>query len=222
MPEVMPLRAGPIAHNAALSPGPADMEKRYDREYFERWYRTPDQRAERRTLLARKVALAVAMAEYHLGRPVRSVLDVGCGEGVWRAPLLGLRPKLYYLGLDSSEYAIVRYGRPRNLRLVSFGQLAELRLDRSFDLLVCSDVMHYLPAAELRRGLSGFAELCHGVAFLETFCKGDAAEGDEHDFHARPATFYRKAFAAAGFAFCGSHCWLSPSLRDGTVALETG
>lgn len=207
-------------HNAALPREYRSMEKHYDRDYFERWYRAPDQRAERRALLARKVALAVAMTEYHLGRPVRSVLDVGCGEGAWRAPLRRLRPKLYYLGVDSSEYAIVRYGRQRNLRLVSFGQLAELRFDRSFDLLVCSDVMHYLPAAELKRGLSGFAELCHGVAFLETFCKGDAAEGDQHGFHARPPGFYRKAFAAAGFAFCGSHCWLAPGLRQDAVALE--
>lgn len=197
------------------------MQKRYDQAYFDHWYRAPEQRTDRRGLLARKAALAVAMAEYHLGRPIRSVLDVGCGEGAWRAPLLKLRPKLHYLGLDNSEYAVARHGRQRNLRLVSFGQLAELRFDRSFDLLVCSDVMHYLPAAELKRGLSGFAELCHGVAFLETFCKGDAAEGDEHGFHARPAAFYRKAFAAAGFAFCGSHCWLSPALRMDAVALET-
>lgn len=198
------------------------MTKTYDRNYFDQWYRRPGEQAERRGLLARKVAMAVTVAEYHLGRPIRSVLDVGCGEGVWRAPLLKLRPKLHYLGLDSSDYAVARYGRSRNLRRVPFGQLAELRFDRSFDLLVCSDVMHYLSTKELRRGLSGFAELCHGVAFLETFCHEDATEGDEVDFQPRPAAFYRKAFAKAGFAFCGSHCWLSPALRGHAVALEIG
>ncbi len=31
------------------------------------------------------LALAVAVAEYHLERPIRTVLDIGCGEGAWRA-----------------------------------------------------------------------------------------------------------------------------------------
>jgi len=68
------------------------MSKHYDQIYFDRWYRTPRQRVGLRSLLERKVALAVAVAEYHLDHRVQSVLDVGCGEGAWRAPLL----KLFY------------------------------------------------------------------------------------------------------------------------------
>ena len=196
------------------------MTKQYDRRYFDRWYREDDAGVGRGALLRRKVALAVAMAEHYLGRPLRSVLDVGCGEGAWRAPLLKLRPKLAYLGVDSSEYAVARYGSRRNLRLVHFSQLRELRLGAPVDLLVCADVLHYLPAADLRRGLSGFAELCHGVAYIETYCRGDAVEGDKHGFMPRSAAFYRRAIAVAGFAACGSHAYLSPSLAAGAVALE--
>ena len=65
------------------------MDKHYDQAYFQRWYRREDIGGSAR--LARKVAMAVAMAEYYLERPIRSVLDVGCGEGAWRAPLLKLR-----------------------------------------------------------------------------------------------------------------------------------
>ena len=50
------------------------MAKRYDQSYFDRWYRRGGIGGARR--LARKVALAVATAEYHLERPLRSVLDV--------------------------------------------------------------------------------------------------------------------------------------------------
>ena len=124
--------------------------KVYDRRYFDRWYRTPRQRTGLRSLLERKVALALAVAEYHLGHPVRSVLDVGCGEGAWRAPLLKARPKLHYLGVDASEYAVARHGMRRNLKLARFGQLAELRFGAPVDLLVCADVLHYLDAAEIR------------------------------------------------------------------------
>src|SRR5690606_1708598 len=194
------------------------MEKRYDREYFHRVYRHGDIGGRQR--LARKVALAVATAEYHLERPLRSVLDVGCGEGAWRAPLLKLRPKLQYLGFDSSEYAITRYGRSRNLHFARFADFEQLCPCPPVDLLVCSDVLHYLPARELDRGLPGLAELCGGVAFLETFGREDQAEGDEHDFKQRPATFYRRRFEAAGFRQLGSHCWLSPAIAPAATALE--
>ena len=129
------------------------MTKHYDADYFQRWYRDGDIGGAPR--LARKVALAVAVAEYHLERPIRTVLDIGCGEGAWRAPLLKLRPKLQYLGFDSSEYAVRRYGRTRNLHMARFGDFAWLRPCAPVDLLVCSDVMHYVPDRELRAGLAG-------------------------------------------------------------------
>lgn len=194
------------------------MDKRYDRDYFDRWYRRGGIGGAQR--LARKVALAVATAEYHLERPLRTVLDIGCGEGAWRAPLLKLRPKLRYLGFDSSEYAIGRHGARRNLHYARFADFEHLRPCPPADLVVCSDVLHYLKAPEIDRGLPGLAELCGGVAFLEAFAREDAAEGDEDGFIARPGAFYRRRFEAVGFRGLGSHCWLSPALVPGATVLE--
>ena len=194
------------------------MNKRYDAAYFRRWYRGAQ--ATPRADLARKVAMAVAIAEFYLQRPIRSVLDVGCGEGAWRAPLLKLRPRLHYQGVDSSEYAVARHGRARNLAWARFGQLEQLRFGAPADLLVCSDVIHYVPTAELRRGLAGFAELCDGVAFLELYARGDRIRGDKAGFLSRPAASYRRWFREAGFAACGSHAYLSPNLHANAVALE--
>jgi predicted TPR repeat methyltransferase len=209
-------------HAAAFDvSGPASGKqatKQYDRAYFDTWYRRRGIGDARR--LARKVALAVATAEYHLERPIRTVLDIGCGEGPWRAPLLKLRPSVRYLGFDSSDYAIARYGRARNLHAARFADFAQLRPCPPVDLLVCSDVLHYLGTRELDRGLPGLAALCGGVGFLETFAREDRAEGDEDAFQARPAAFYRRRFAALGFTALGSHCWLSPALRDTATALE--
>ena len=196
------------------------MDKRYDRDYFDRWYRNGGIGGTQR--LARKVALAVATAEYHLERPVRHVLDIGCGEGPWRAPLLKLRPRAHYLGFDGSEYAIARFGPRRNLHFARFGDFAQLRPCPPADLLVCSDVLHYLDVRELDRGLPGLAALCGGVAFLETFAREDDAEGDDHGFKRRPASFYRQRFEAVGFRALGSHCWLSPALAMQATALEAG
>jgi SAM-dependent methyltransferase len=193
--------------------------KRYDRAYFQRWYRALG--GEHRNALARKVALAVALAEFHLERPIRSVLDVGCGEGAWRAALLKLRPGLHYQGVDSSEYAVARYGRTRNIALASFGQLGQLRFGAPVDLLVCADVIHYVPTAELRRGLSGFAEHCQGVAFLELYTKEDSIAGDLRGFLPRRAADYRRWFAEAGLRACGSQAYLAPALHAKAAALDT-
>jgi SAM-dependent methyltransferase len=195
-------------------------DKHYDRAYFDQWYRQRGIGGAQR--LARKVSLAVATAEYHLERPLRSVLDIGCGEAAWRAPLRRLRPQVRYLGFDSSGYAVERYGRSRNLHFARFGDFAQLRPCPPVDLLVCSDVLHYLSTREIDRGLPGLADLCGGIAFLETFTRGDAAEGDEDSFQARPARFYRQRFDALGFTALGSHCWLSPRLQGTATALEVG
>jgi len=197
------------------------MTKLYDRAYFDRWYRQSQHAVNTPALLERKAALTIAVAEYYLGRRVRSVLDVGCGEGTWRAPLKKLRPRIDYLGIDSSEYAIARYGRARNLRLVGFGQLEALRFGHDFDLIVCSDVIHYLPSAELRRGLTGIADMLAGVAFLELFTANDALDGDKHGFIARSPKWYLSTFAQAGLTACGSHCYLGPKLEASVAALET-
>lgn len=194
--------------------------KRYERDYFERWYRGRHWTAADRAHLKRKVALAVASAEFHLGRPLRSVLDVGCGEGAWQPLLKALRPRASYLGLEPSAYAVQRFGQRRNIRPARFADLAHLRFDAPFDLVVCADVMHYLPLRDLRAGLPGLAELCGGVAYLETYCRGDAIEGDREGFHQRPASTYRRLFAEAGLGALGSHCWLSPTLAPNATALE--
>ncbi|MEO7326102.1 MAG: class I SAM-dependent methyltransferase [Dokdonella sp.] len=196
------------------------MTKQYDRAYFEKWYRSERHRVGSRAELVRKVAMVVHLAEYYLARPLRNVLDVGCGEGVWRAPLLKLRPKVDYRGLDSSEYAVARYGRSRNVGRATFGQLGELRFDQRFDLIVCSDVLHYVPAVELRRGLSGFGDLLEGLAFLEVFTSTDNAGGDVRGFIARTPAWYRARFVEASLLPCGSHSYLSPRLMRSVAALE--
>ncbi|HZP67382.1 MAG TPA: class I SAM-dependent methyltransferase [Rudaea sp.] len=199
---------------------PPRRKKVYDRTYFDKWYRDRRHAVGSPLELERKVALAVSAAEYYLGREVRDVLDVGCGEAPWRAPLRRMRPKAEYLGLDSSEYVVARYGRSRNIRQASFGQLGELRFDRTFDLVVCADVMHYVRSPELRRGLRGIVEMLDGVAFLELFTAADAPGGDKQGFIARSPKWYLSTFTHAGLTAVGSHCYVGPRLRTCVAALE--
>ena len=194
--------------------------KRYDKGYFDRWYRNPSRRVKGPAELARKVALAVAAAEQVLGRPLRSVIDVGAGEGRWQPVLQRLRPGTRYAGLDGSEYAVRRFGRRRNLRLAAFGDLAESGAERPYDLVVCSDVMHYVAAAELRRGVAALPPLIGGVAFLDLLTSADGVEGDLRGFFRRSGAWYRGVFREAGLVPLGLHCWTTPALARTLPALE--
>ena len=196
------------------------MTKRYDRVYFERWYRNHETRVNSRLEVRRKVSLAIAVAEYFLRRPLRTVLDIGCGEGAWRAHLRALRPKVAYTGLDSSDYVGERFGRSRNIRKADFADLPRLDLG-VFDLVVCSDVMHYLSERELRAGIPALAAATDGVAFLEVLTREDDIVGDLDSLIRRPSSWYRSLFASAGFTFAGPHCWLSPAFADAVAELES-
>lgn len=177
------------------------MAKAYDRDYFEHWYRSEGFGSPAR--LERKVRYALGAAEYLLERPVRSVLDVGCGEAPWRAALHRHRPGVRYVGVDPSEYAVERFGRRRGIVLGGLGDLDDIDLGGPFDLIVCADVIAYAPDADVRRGLRSIAALLGGVLFLEVFTAEDDFEGDRVEYHARRATTYDRWFAAAGLARIG-------------------
>jgi len=192
--------------------------KRYDKEYFDKWYRR--QRVNAPAEVRRKVALAVVQAEYFLGRALRDVLDVGCGEGQWRDHLRALRPRVRYLGVDSSDYAVATFGRERNLRKAAFGELAALGLDRQFDLVVSSDAMHYIPDAELRRGFPALVKLAGGILFLEVLTADDDIVGDLDALIRRPASWYRKLFREQGLLPVGAYTWAAPPLQGSVAAME--
>jgi SAM-dependent methyltransferase len=197
------------------------MGKQYDKAYFDRWYRGRNTRVSTAAEVRRKVSLAVMTAEYFLRRPIRTVLDVGCGEGAWLGHLRALRPRVAYTGFDSSDYVVSRFGRERNIRKASFGDLPKLRLD-VYDLVVCSDVMHYVPDDEIRAGIATIAEITDGLAFLEVLTKEDDIVGDLEGFHRRPALWYRRLFTGAGMTFVGPYSWLSPAFKDAVAELESG
>ena len=211
---------------APPAPPPAVPAKRYDRAYFERWYRDPRYRASTQgVLVERKVRLALAAAEYLLERPMRTVLDVGCGEGaVARACSRALRPGVRYTGVDSSEYAVRRFGRraqhPARHR---FGALGRARPRRA---LRPDRVLRRAPlrARPTRRAAacSALARLLGGVAFIEVFAKEDATEGDQEGLQQRPAVTYRRLFREAGLIPLGLHCYAGRMLRRELTTFERG
>ena len=196
------------------------MPKQYDKAYFDRWYRGRKTRVSTHAEVRRKVALAVTVTEYFLRRPIRTVLDIGCGEGAWLSHLRALRPRIAYIGLDSSDYAVERFGAERNIRKATFGDLPKLKLG-VHDLVVCSDVLHYVPDDEIRAGIRTVAAATDGVAFLEVLTREDDVTGDLEAFFRRPAAWYRKLFASAGLTFVAPYSWVSPAFKDAVAELES-
>jgi len=195
------------------------MTKQYDRDYFQRWYHNRFSRVNTHAEVRRKVALAVATTEYFIRRQIRTVLDIGCGEGAWLGHLQAFRPRVQYHGIDSSEYAISRYGAARNLYLGTFGDLPSLRLG-PFDLIVCSDVLHYVPDREIRDGVKTIAGMSEGITFLEVLTKEDDVVGDLDAFIHRPAAWYRGVFRKAGLEQVAPYCWRSPVLKESLAEME--
>ena len=195
------------------------MPKKYDQSYFDKWYRGT-QRVNSPAEVRRKVHLAVAATEYFTKRPLQSVLDVGCGEGAWLEHLRALRTNIEYMGVDESEYVVRRFGHKRNIRRATFGELPSLRLTKKFDLIVCSDVLHYLDDEEIRIGIREIARLLVGVAFIEVLTKEDDIIGDTQQMKRRPAKWYRKTFADAGLIHVAPYCFVAPSLFATSAELE--
>ncbi len=217
----LPSARGP--HPSAFDPSlpcyDARVPKRYDKAYFDKWYRGKG-RVHTSGELRRKVALAVAVAEYFLGRSIRSVLDVGCGEGAWLPHLRNIRSKVAYTGLDPSDYAVERFGVSRNIRQAGFADLPSLHFERHFDLIICSDVLHYVGEDEIRAGVREIMRILGGIVFIEVLTREDDIIGDLQGLTRRPAEWYRRLFTNAGLVQVAPYCWLAPSLHPFAAELE--
>jgi SAM-dependent methyltransferase len=193
--------------------------KRYDRRYYERFYRAKATRvlapAERRL----RVAAVVALAEHHLGRRLRSALDVGCGAGLWGRELVRQRPGLRYLGLAPSPAAVALAPRGLDVRRGGLEDLGALGRAR-FDLVVCADVLHYLEARAVRAALPALVARARGPLYLEVLTSAEAVEGDRGDLRRRSPRWYLELFGRAGLTPAGLQLYLPPGLAERPAALE--
>ena len=192
----------------------------YDCAYFDKWYRHPRHRVKSAHYVARQAAFVLGAAEYLLERPITSVLDVGAGEGHWRAALRRRRPGLRYYGVDPSDYVVRRFGRRRNIQLGSLGTLHKVKLPRSFDLIICCGVLNYVADDEITAGLRTLRNLARGPLYLEIFAREDDAEGDFRRRAAKPAAWYRRMTRTAGLIACGMQFYVPRNLKYLTSALE--
>jgi 2-polyprenyl-3-methyl-5-hydroxy-6-metoxy-1,4-benzoquinol methylase len=176
----------------------------FDRGYYARFYFDPRTAVVSRAEMRARGRLIAAFAT-HVGLPVRRILDAGCGVGLLRAPLKRAFPRSRYVGLEESEYLCRRYGWSR-------GSLESWRDSASFDLVVCYDVLQYLPERAAVRALANLGRLCHGALYFSALTRADWKDNcdqrrTDRQVHLRSGEWYR-AKLRRSFLPVGAGFWL--------------
>lgn len=184
-------------------PPPAAAE-RFDRDYYDRYYRAP---ASRVSDLAdvRTLANLVAAWLRYLDIEVRHILDVGCGLGHWQVAARELWPRARYHGVEWSEHLCRRLGWTR-------GSIATLQPQQTlgratFDLVICQGVLQYLDDRDAGKALANLGRWTDGALFLEALTARDWRENCDRertdgDVHLREGAWYRHRLARS-FQACG-------------------
>jgi predicted TPR repeat methyltransferase len=164
----------------------------FDARFYERFYENPKTRVTSREEMEAR-ARAVAAAVRLLDVPVRTILDAGCGLGWMRRGLLKQFPRARYVGLEVSEHLCRRYGW-------THASLATYSPGTRFDLIVCYDVLQYLPDSQAVRAMANLARLASGALYFHAPTvedwRGNAdLSCSDGDIHLRPADWYRSRLA---------------------------
>jgi len=198
----------------------AAADKVYTARQFARFYLDRRTRVMAPVERRRRVAAVVAAAERWIERPLRSVLDVGCGLGLWGREIRRLRPGASYLGFEPSPAVARVLRRGFEIRRGSFAEVERLPEGERFDLVLCVDVLHYLPGSLVDRGLDALVDRADGPLVLEVMTAAEEVEGDVEGWRRRAPGWWRGRFAARGLVPVGMHLWLPPGLAAAASALE--
>lgn len=192
-------------------------DARFDREYYRRFYRDGRTSVTSRAEMTARAQLIAAYTK-HIGCPVSSMLDAGCGLGLMREPLLRALPGATYVGLEYSEYLCQRYGWIQ-------GSIADFESRQPFDLVVCFDVLQYLDEADAARAIRNLARLCRGVLFFSALTRRDWRENadqsrTDRQVSMRTARWYRERLARH-FRQIGAGFWIRRGAPLVTWELES-
>lgn len=161
-------------------------------DFYRRYYEDPDTRVASQADADRLGDFICAFLRY-LDIPVRRVLDAGCGTGQMRASIARAFPEARYVGLEPSAWLCERFGWIQ-------GSLADHCPRAPYDLVICHDVLQYLPEAEARRALANLGRLCRGALYFSVLSREDwrrNADRNRSDssVHLRPVAWYQARLA---------------------------
>jgi SAM-dependent methyltransferase len=178
----------------------------FDKSYYQRYYFDKKTKVADPQHIERLGAFVCSYLKY-LRVPVRRVLDVGCGVGLWRGIVAKHFPHAGFHGVEFSEYLCARYGWER-------GSVVDYQASNPFDLVICQGVLAYLSPPDLKRALHNLGALSKGALYIEVVAREDYERDivdeeltDPHLFRHR-AEVYRRGLSRP-FKEVGGGLWLS-------------
>ena len=161
----------------------------FDKQYYDRFYGRNRPRRREIEETARLCDFVCAYLRY-IRQPVRRVLDIGCGLGLWRDPLKAHYPKVRYHGVEFSDYLCERFGWER-------GSVVDYEASRPADLVICQDTVQYLPDRQATAAIDNLAQLTRGALYFSAPSEADWQESvdratSDADVFRRPAEWYRR------------------------------
>ena len=190
----------------------------FDEAYYQRFYFDKKTRVLDRAHVDRLGAFVAAYLQY-LRVPVRRVLDMGCGIGLWQGLIARHFPGASYHGVEISDYLCQRYGWER-------GSVADYAAQEPFDLVICQGVLPYLDPSDLQRALVvNLGRLSRGALYVEAVAREDYERDmidedltDARQFRHRVA-LYRRGLREH-MREMGGGLWLSRQANVPLFALE--
>jgi SAM-dependent methyltransferase len=124
---------------------------------------------------------------------VSSVLDIGCGRGVWvdEWRRSGVEDAL---GVDGDYVSADRLVIPKE-RFIAFDLSEPIRLGRRFDLVQTLEVAEHIPASKAEIFIDNL--VAHGDVIL--FSAAVPGQGGEFHINEQPYEYWRDKFARRGF-----------------------
>ena len=187
---------------------------RFDAAYYERFYLDPRTRVAGPDEVEVQARFLCSYLDY-LKINVRSILDLGCGLGRLREPLLGRYARARYTGVEVSEHLCGELGWVH-------GSAATFRARRRYDLVICQDVLQYLDDAEAELALDNLARHCRGALYFGALTREDWEENCDQartdgNGYLREGGWYRSRLARA-FTCAGGGVFVAR--RAGIVMFE--
>jgi SAM-dependent methyltransferase len=178
---------------------------RFDAGYYAKWYND----AERADIAGRALRFVLSYID-HMDTEIDTVLDLGCGVGLWKKALARQARGVRYTGVEVSPYLCKKYGWHK-------GDASSYSPGRSFDLVVCQGVLQYLPDQECAQAIENLARLAKRFLYLEVLTTGDAEEvccpeGTDFEVHVRDAAWYARRINRH-FVNLGGGLYAKPVMR---------
>ena len=186
----------------------------FDAAYYERFYLDPRTRVAEPLDVEVQARFLCGYLDY-LKIDLRWILDLGCGLGRLREPLLARFPRARYTGVEVSGHLCAELGWVHD-------SVATFRSRRRFDLVICQDVLQYLDDTEAAQALDNLARHCRGALFFGALTREDWEENCDQartdgNGYLRDGAWYRRRLAPA-FVCAGGGVFVAR--RAGVVMFE--